>query len=86
MVSESNAHSQDTPAMKAPISPAPGEKTAATGLVDPKAERRLVRKIDLILMPLLTVTFGLQYYDSRHSFSASPICALSQYPSLQRRF
>ncbi|RSH84021.1 hypothetical protein EHS25_005266 [Saitozyma podzolica] len=27
------------------------------------AERRLVRKVDWILMPILTVTLGLQYYD-----------------------
>ncbi|CAD6582813.1 MAG: hypothetical protein TREMPRED_003399 [Tremellales sp. Tagirdzhanova-0007] len=27
------------------------------------AEKRLVRKVDLLLMPILTVTLGLQYYD-----------------------
>lgn len=26
-------------------------------------EKRLVRKVDWILMPILTITLGLQYYD-----------------------
>lgn len=35
--------------------PAPRERAAA--------ERRLIWKLDFLLMPLLTVTLGLQYYD-----------------------
>jgi hypothetical protein len=29
--------------------------------VDPAVERRLLWKIDLVLMPLLTISYGLQY-------------------------
>ncbi|KAK4051674.1 hypothetical protein OIO90_004624 [Microbotryomycetes sp. JL221] len=29
----------------------------------PEAERRVLRKVDMILMPILTVSYGLQYYD-----------------------
>lgn len=35
------------------------------------AERRLVRKLDWILTPLLGVTFGLQYYDKAALGSAA---------------
>lgn len=41
-----------------------GEVDSSIQSADPKAERKLVRKIDMILMPLLTISFGLQYYDS----------------------
>ncbi|KAI0083981.1 MFS general substrate transporter [Irpex rosettiformis] len=30
---------------------------------DPKVERRLVWKVDLILMPIMTFSYGLQFYD-----------------------
>ncbi|KAG9100394.1 hypothetical protein FRC06_004170 [Ceratobasidium sp. 370] len=39
--------------------------------IDPEAERRLLWKIDLLLMPLLTVSYGLQYYDKAIFSSAS---------------
>ncbi|GAA5827780.1 hypothetical protein JCM5353_006415 [Sporobolomyces roseus] len=35
------------------------------------AEKRVVRKVDLLLMPLLTISFGLQYYDKAVLGSAS---------------
>lgn len=35
------------------------------------AERRLVWKIDLILIPILTITYGLQFYDKAVLGSAS---------------
>ncbi|GAA5832926.1 hypothetical protein JCM3766R1_000359 [Sporobolomyces carnicolor] len=39
--------------------------------VQVEEERRVVRKLDLILMPLLTISFGLQYYDKAVLGSAS---------------
>lgn len=30
---------------------------------DPKQERKLLWKLDLLLMPIMTITVGLQYYD-----------------------
>ena len=36
-------------------------------------EKRLVRKVDWILMPILTITLGLQYYDK-----AVLVCPSSQ--------
>ncbi|KAG8772676.1 hypothetical protein FRC12_002943 [Ceratobasidium sp. 428] len=44
---------------------------AAESDIDPEAERRLLWKIDLLLMPLLTVSYGLQYYDKAIFSSAS---------------
>ncbi|KAG9113184.1 hypothetical protein FRC07_007806 [Ceratobasidium sp. 392] len=44
---------------------------AAEEDIDPEAERRLLWKIDLLLMPLLTVSYGLQYYDKAIFSSAS---------------
>lgn len=35
----------------------------ATSNFSPEAERKLVRKIDWLLMPVLTIAFGLQYWD-----------------------
>lgn len=35
------------------------------------AEKRLVRKMDAVLMPLLSVTLGLQYYDKAALGSAA---------------
>ncbi|KAI5477384.1 hypothetical protein MNV49_006451 [Pseudohyphozyma bogoriensis] len=52
-----------------------GQTTAptdeATQLVARKAERALLWKVDCLLMPLLTVSFGLQYYDKAVLGSAS---------------
>ncbi|KAM0790032.1 hypothetical protein ACM66B_005361 [Microbotryomycetes sp. NB124-2] len=36
---------------------------ASDETLNAQAERRVVRKIDLILMPILTISYGLQYYD-----------------------
>ncbi|KAG8932679.1 hypothetical protein FRC02_000782 [Tulasnella sp. 418] len=41
------------------------------GQIDPQVEKRLLWKIDLVLMPLMCVTFGLQYYDKQVLSSAS---------------
>lgn len=56
-----------------------GEKPASldtavehTAALDRKgAERKLLWKIDLLLMPLLTITLGLQYYDKAALGSAA---------------
>ncbi|KDN51556.1 hypothetical protein RSAG8_00101, partial [Rhizoctonia solani AG-8 WAC10335] len=45
--------------------------------IDPEAERRLLRKIDLLLMPLLTISYGLQYYD-KAIFSSASVFGLLQ--------
>ncbi|CAE6505530.1 unnamed protein product [Rhizoctonia solani] len=45
--------------------------------IDPEAERRLLRKIDLLLMPLLTMSYGLQYYD-KAIFSSASVFGLLQ--------
>lgn len=37
------------------------EKAGAENAVDDHAERKLVWKIDLLLMPLLTFSFGIQF-------------------------
>jgi hypothetical protein len=34
-----------------------------TAVWSPNEERKLVRRIDKRLMPLLIITYGLQYYD-----------------------
>lgn len=46
------------------------------------AERRLVRKMDAVLMPLLTVTLGLQYYDKAALGSAAAFGILKDLVSL----
>jgi len=47
-----------------------GEEQDLQSLV---AEKRVVGKVDLLLMPLLTISFGLQYYDKvRLYISLSP--------------
>ncbi|KAI0684268.1 MFS general substrate transporter [Cytidiella melzeri] len=38
---------------------------------DPKTERRLVWKVDLILMPIMTLTYGIQFHDKLVFNSAS---------------
>ncbi|KAM0755064.1 MFS general substrate transporter [Meredithblackwellia eburnea MCA 4105] len=47
------------------------DHTSVPPAVSTVDERRLVRKVDLILMPLLTISFGLQYYDKAVLNSAS---------------
>ncbi len=48
----------------------PAEKDVASSIVpeyaqswDPAVEKRLVRKIDMILMPFMWIGYGLVYYD-----------------------
>ncbi|CAE7140147.1 unnamed protein product [Rhizoctonia solani] len=45
--------------------------------IDPEIESRLLRKIDLLLMPLLTISYGLQYYD-KAIFSSASVFGLLQ--------
>ncbi|KAF8710417.1 MFS general substrate transporter, partial [Rhizoctonia solani] len=45
--------------------------------IDPEAEKRLLWKIDLLLMPLLTMSYGLQYYD-KAIFSSASVFGLLQ--------
>lgn len=49
------------------------------------AERRLVRKIDCLLMPLLTVTLGLQYYDKAVLGNAAVFGIIKDLVSSERR-
>jgi len=49
----------------------------AQSALDATAERRLLWKIDLLLMPLLTISFGLQYYDKAIFSSATLFGILS---------
>ena len=58
-------------------------------VLDRKTERRLVRRIDLILMPLLTIAYGLQFLDKAVLGSASvfgiiPDLGLCASPELDR--
>lgn len=60
-----------SPAMSPVLDSVPMEKVDGVPLQAPSitqtaAERALVRKIDWILLPLLTISFGLQYSDSEH--------------------
>ncbi|KAF8682465.1 MFS general substrate transporter [Rhizoctonia solani] len=45
--------------------------------IDPEAEKRLLWKMDLLLMPLLTMSYGLQYYD-KAIFSSASVFGLLQ--------
>ncbi|GAB1517385.1 hypothetical protein RhiTH_000433 [Rhizoctonia solani] len=45
--------------------------------IDLEAEKRLLWKIDLLLMPLLTMSYGLQYYD-KAIFSSASVFGLLQ--------
>ena len=47
-------------------------------------EKRLVRKIDWILMPILTVTLGLQYYDKAVLGNAAVLGILKDLVSVRR--
>lgn len=47
-------------------------------------EKRLVRKIDWILMPILTVTLGLQYYDKAVLGNAAVFGILKDLVSVRR--
>ncbi|QRW14604.1 major facilitator superfamily transporter [Ceratobasidium sp. AG-Ba] len=52
-------------------------RDAGAPSIDPVAERRLLWKIDLLLMPLLTISYGLQYYD-KAIFSSASVFGLLQ--------
>jgi hypothetical protein len=43
----------------------------------PEEEKKLVRKIDFKLLPLLVLTYGLQYYDKAMIAQAVRLCASS---------
>ena len=59
------AHNNDPSASK------PGEGADEVAR-QTRAERRLVRKVDLLLMPVLLCSAGLQYYDSASTVSPCP--------------
>lgn len=42
---------------------------------DPKAERRVLWKVDLLLMPILTFSYGLQFYD-KFVFSSAAVSGM----------
>ncbi|GMG13157.1 unnamed protein product [Aspergillus oryzae] len=50
---------------------------------EPSEEKRLVRKIDWRLLPVLCMTYGLQYYDK--AMLSQAVCIPFQYPSLNKR-
>lgn len=50
---------------------------------EPSEEKRLVRKIDWRLLPVLCMTYGLQYYDK--AMLSQAVCFHFQYPSLNKR-
>ena len=46
-------------------------KTTTSQEWDPKAERRVLRKVDLLLMPILTFSYGLQFVCQHRLFDSS---------------
>lgn len=54
--------------------------------IDPVAEGRVLRKIDLFLIPLMWIGYGLVYYDKVASYSALEPIADRLRPSLVALF